>query len=128
TLIGAARVWLGLTLTALAVVGVVPVRAALSMSGQRAPLWVAVVWQIIGYVAWILLTPWILGVRRRLAGRRRVELAVEAAAAIALPVVHAAALVVLSTMLLIPSAAGPTHTYVAALSAYLPLDVLTYVA
>jgi len=130
------RVLLAVALFALAAGGVALVQAALASSGARAPLWIAVVWQIMTLLGWIGLTPLILEQRRamRAAGPAALspsvaDVGVHALAVVALAVVHAIAVVSIGRLLLIPKVPpySDWHDLVyAAFIIYLPLDLLAY--
>jgi len=130
------RVLLALALTAAAMIGVPLVDDAVAITGARAPLFVAMVWQISSYVGWIALTPSIVRVRAALrpdtphaAGVGLMEAVMHVGVLAGLVVVHAGVLVLLASALHMPLGAGGFgDSFIAALRVYVPLDALVYSA
>jgi hypothetical protein len=130
------RVLLGVALAALAAVGVPLIQGVLASGQARAPLWIAMVWQIITLLGWIGLTPLILEQRSAMgvAGSPALspsvsDVGVHAAAVGALAVVHAITVASIGRLLLIPKIPlyPEWHDLVyAAFTMYLPLDLLAY--
>jgi hypothetical protein len=103
---------LGFSLAALATAGVLPLALLLRTAGHPAPLWVAAIWQVLTFAAWVIVAPQFVG--------RGV--AIVAAGSIA----HAAALIAISLALLIPAKPNPAGMFGVALVVCLPLDLLAY--
>ena len=130
------RVLLGVALSALAAVGVPLIQAVLAAGHARAPLWIAMVWQIMTLLGWIGLTPLILEQRSAVGADGASELSlsvadvgVHALVVGALAVVHAIAVASIGRLLLIPNVPlyPEWHDLVyAAFTMYLPLDLLAY--
>ncbi|MEP6506808.1 MAG: sensor histidine kinase [Gemmatimonadales bacterium] len=130
------RVLLALTLTAVAMFGLPLVTDAVTGTGTRAPLFVALVWQISSYVGWIALTPSIVRVRAALrpdtphhGGVALMEAVMHVGVLAGLVVVHAVALVLLNSALHLSfGPGGLSDAFIAAVRVYAPLDALVYSA
>ncbi len=128
------RVLLAIALTAIAALGMIPVSSDVTRTATRVPLFIALVWQISTYVAWIALTPSIVRLRvvlRRSSeqgtGASLLESVMHVVALAGLVVVHAAALVALTKILLIPPGeGGAAGLFVAGVRSYSVLDALVY--
>lgn len=131
------RFVLGTSLALIAVIGTPIVTAMLAARGIRAPLWVAMVWQIMTLLGWIGCAPVLL--RRRGELRSGVEsklslsgadLGTQALIVFSLAALHAILVVSIGLLLLAPRAGsiqwgGLVST---AFATYLPLDLLAYLA
>ena len=113
--------------------GAIPVWATLNARGQPIAWWVALWWQMTTLVGWAALAPVLLRWRKtpgtfESAGLTPAGLARHVGIVATLAAVHAAALPLLTVLLLVPL--GPASLDRAALwafAAYLPMDALTYV-
>jgi hypothetical protein len=128
------RVLLGSVLTIIALFTIAPVAAVLAARGQRAAPFVALVWQIVTFVGWIGLAAFLLRARHGLFtfdDRRRgptlAELGMHTGLVVLIAFIHAAALVVLTHVLLMP-VSSDRELFDAARLVYFPLDALAYVA
>jgi signal transduction histidine kinase len=125
----ASRSLLGAILIGSAVVGFPVVYQALLASGQRNSWWVATIWQITTLVDWILLTPLITSkAEQRTAAPSADSLATTTLQVVLFAFAHAAGLMILSRILMIPPGdAGAVSQLGHAFGAYLPLDAVTFV-
>jgi two-component system LytT family sensor kinase len=123
---------LGAALLGCALVGAVPVYATNAARGQPFTWWLTIIWQILSFLAWVIVAPLVLRTWRhsRRNGIRAVtpsEIATHAAVVVGIAFMHAAALPLVTRLLFIPL--GPDGIPAAmqwAFAAYLPLDALTY--
>ena len=129
------RVVLGVGLTVLAMLGTPMVVAMLAARRANAPLWVAIVWQIVTLLGWLGLAPILLRERDAMRSAKSAmspsaaDLGVHVAVVVVLAVVHAALIASIGRLLLAPR--GGLSTWpgllAGALVTYLPLDLLAYV-
>ena len=129
----ASPAWLlGTALFGCAVVGAVPVYATNVARGQPFAWWLAIIWQIISFLAWVLAVPLVLRVWRRLRrdeahGVVPSEIAAHVAIVAGIALLHAIVLPLVTRALFIPlGPGGIAGAATWALAAYLPLDALTY--
>ena len=128
------RVLLALALTAVAIIGLPPVVDAVARAGARAPWFVALVWQIASFVGWIALTPSIVKIRAAVrpdrphaAGVGVFEALMHLGVLGGLVVFHAEAVALVALFIHTPMG-GFANSFVAAVTAYAPLDALVYSA
>jgi two-component system, LytTR family, sensor kinase len=125
----ASRTLLATILCGSALIGVPLVHDALVVSGQPIASFVAVIWQVLTLIGWIVLTPVVVAHREGKAEALSADsVATTAAQVIGLAMIHSIALVVLTRVLLIPpgdqeAVSRITHVF----GAYVPLDMLTFV-
>ena len=123
---------LAIALIACIKVGFVPVYATLVARGQPNAWWVAMIWQIITFVAWAAATPRVIAYWRttRASSREGVEfkeLVLHASIVFAVACVHAVFLTLATRALFIPLGnASVLEAIEWAGAAYLPMDALTY--
>jgi len=126
---GASRTLLATILCGSAIIGLPVVYHALIVAGQPIAWFVAIIWQILTLVGWIVLTPVVVAHREGKAEALSADsVATTVAQVVGLAMVHAIALVVLTRVLLIPPGdqeifARVMHVF----AAYVPLDMLTFV-
>jgi hypothetical protein len=129
------RFLLATSLVAIAWASERAVRDALTLQGHPAARWLAMVWQIMTLLGWILMTPVVLHERlfpfsrdrARGSGPALVDLAGHALFILLLANIHAAVIVTLCGMLWIPLTPNWPGLTRAAIGVYLPLDALAYV-
>lgn len=125
----ASRTLLAVIVSGSALIGLPIVYHALLAVQQPNSWWVAIIWQIVTLMGWVILTPFVI----RLRGDRAASPTVEGIATVAVRVVtlaalHAITLVLLTAMLFIPLGdAGFAAQMAHAFGAYLPLDIVTFV-
>ncbi len=121
------RELLGGALIACALLGAVPVYATLVARGQRLAWWITILWQVMTFAGWILLTPFIIRGARAAIARAAAPAAIAAqvATVTGLAVVHAAILMAISRALFVPVTVTPEAIAWSA-AGYVPLDALVY--
>lgn len=125
-------VLLGGALLGCAVVGAMPVYAALTARGQPFAWWLTSIWQVISFVAWaVACAPILAHWRRTRGGRARGiavrDVAVHAALATTIATLHAIVLPLLTRALFVPLGSASIGSAMQwAFATYLPLDALTY--
>jgi signal transduction histidine kinase len=126
---GASRTLLATILFGSAIIGLPVVYDALIVSGQPITSFVAVIWQILTLIGWIVLTPVVVAHREGKAEALSADsVATTAAQVIGLSMVHSIALVLVTRILLIPSGGQEAVTRIMhVFAAYAPLDMLTFV-
>jgi len=132
------RTLLGTALVAICLAGIAPVAASLRAVGHPFALWLATVWQVMTLVGWVGVTPFFLVMRPSLepafqnadgnGGLRARDIASHAAVVVSGALAHAAIVVALTAMLLIPIRPSAAALFAAAVGVYLPLDFLAYLA
>lgn len=129
------RVLLAVTLSAIAAAGLPIVRSTLVALDHRAASWLALVWQIMTLLGWIICTPLILAQPRSAAvansarsGTSPGELIHHAVVLLVLAQLHAALIVTIPAMLWIPVIPDWSTMAAAATRVYTPLDALAYLA
>ena len=125
---GASRGLLVAILCGSAVIGLPVVYHALLVAGQPITWFVAIIWQILTLVGWIVLTPVVIAHREGKADSLTADsIATTLAQVVGLAMVHAIVLVLFTRILLIPP--GDQEMFVRighAFAAYLPLDMVTF--
>ena len=128
------RLLFGAVLIGCSVVGAGPVYATLVARGQPFPWWVTMLWQLVTLVVWAIATPVVLRVWRSVhaedAGTVRPgQLATHALTVVAIATIHAILLPLATRVLLIPLGTASVAAAIGwAFAAYLPLDLLAYIA
>ena len=123
---------LGLALVAASAAGILPVYAVNVVRHQPFAWWLTIIWQVLAFLAWIVLTPVILRHWRSTLNSESPQvsftaLATHAAIVVSLALAHAVLLPLVTRMLFIPLGAGGVGSAMAwAFAAYLPLDALVY--
>ena len=113
--------------------GLIPAWATLNARGQPIAWWVALWWQITTLVGWAALAPVLLRSRQaaenlEFAGMTPASLARHVAVVATAAAIHAAALPLITMLLMVPlGPAGLGRATLWAFAAYLPMDALTYV-
>ena len=129
------RVLLAVTLVAIAAAGLPMMRV--SLAAHRAGAWLAIVWQIMTLLGWIGLTPVLLSTRKpasplesptELSAPNALGFARHVLWIVVLAAFHAAAVVTMSGLLLIPIEPSWLGLAARAFIVYLPLDALAYLA
>lgn len=115
-----------------ALIGAVPVYATSVARGQPLGWWVTTWWQVVSFVAWAMLAPFLLRAWRRMRSADNVgvapaELVVHGAIVACIAATHALVLPLLTRALMVPLGPDGLHGAVLwAFAALLPLDALTY--
>ncbi len=123
---------LGLALIACIKLGFVPVYATLIARAQPNAWWVAMIWQILTFVAWAAGTPRVIALWRSTRASKRdgmelSELLLHASIVLGIACVHAVLLTAATRALFIPfGSASLLEAIEWAFAAYLPMDALTY--
>jgi signal transduction histidine kinase len=126
---GASTGLLAAILCGTAVIGFPVVFQALRVAGQPITWWVAIIWQIVTFAGWIILTPVVIA-HREAKGEALTagSVATTLAQIVGLAMVHATFLVLLTRILLIPEGDQEAFKRIGhAFAAYLPLDIVTFV-
>ena len=125
----ASRTLLAVIVCGCALIGWPIVYYALLAVKQPNAWWVAIIWQIVTLMGWVILTPIVIRLRGdRSAAPTADGVATVAIQIVALAAVHAIALVLLTGMLFIPLGdSGIIAQMAHAFGAYLPLDLVTFV-
>jgi len=127
------RLLIGAVIVGCAIVGAGPVYGTLLARGQPFVWWVTTIWQLVTLVAWAMITPVVLRTWQRMYdsdhGMTRTGLWTHVALALGIAFTHAIALPVATRLLFIPLGTSPLYEAAGwAFVAYLPLDLLTYLA
>ena len=130
------RFILAVALVVIAIAGVPTTNAVLRSLGHPAHAWLALVWQIMTLLGWIGMTPLLLRVRNSSAassravanGLRPADVIVQLGLVVVLAAAHALIVVGITGALFIPIVPSWGSMFAAALTAYVPLDLLAYLA
>jgi two-component system, LytTR family, sensor kinase len=128
------RVLIGVVLIGCAVVGTGPVYASLVARGQPFAWWLTTLWQLVSLVAWAVGMPLVLRLWRAVhvaddTAPKPDEVVAHALTAVAIAATHAVLLVLGTLVVHVPLGTSSVANAIGwAFAAYLPLDVLTYVA
>ncbi len=125
----ASRTLLAAIVCGCAIIGLPIVYYALLAVRQPIAWWVAIIWQIVTLMGWVVLTPTVIRLRGDRASAPTADgIATIAAQIVALAAFHAIALVLLTRILLIPLGdSGIVAQMAHGFGAYLPLDIVTFV-
>ncbi len=126
---GASRMLLATIVCGCALIGLPIVYYALQAVRQPVAWWVAIIWQVVTLMGWVVLTPVVIHLRDDRAPAPTADgVATVAIEIVGLAAVHAVMLVLLTRILFIPLGdSGALAQMGHAFGAYLPLDIVTFV-
>jgi two-component system LytT family sensor kinase len=125
---GASRGLLAAILCGSAVIGLPVVYHGLLAAGQPITWWVAIIWQIVTLIGWIVLTPVVIDREGKSDAVTATSIATTLAQIAGLALAHVILLMVVTRVLLIPPGNQEMLARIGhAFAAYLPLDIVTFV-